>query len=169
MDQVSFSSLWASSHKIVAIYVASFVQQVADIDDIMQETAIVAHRRFADFDHNKNFTAWTNGIARNVSRNYFRQMKRQHASLDNDVIEVLAETAVAESSLLNQYAARLQACMTRLSERAQRLIQQYYGGNVDQKTVAEQEGMSASAVRTGLHRAREHLKRCIEHGDNDGA
>lgn len=165
-DRKSFPALWTQVHAVVAAYISSSIGNQADADDLLQETAITADRRFADFDQSRDFAAWCIGIARNLLRNHCRKAHRRPQVLDDDVLAYLADAAEQENASLKRYAARLEHCLSRLNERARRLIHRFYHDDIPQEQLAFDEGMSHAGVRTAIHRTRLQLRQCIE-GSSD--
>jgi RNA polymerase sigma-70 factor (ECF subfamily) len=63
-DQERFLRLWAEAQPAVAAFVHAVVRDSAAAKDLLQETALVLFRRFADYDGDRPFIAWALGVAR---------------------------------------------------------------------------------------------------------
>ena len=60
------------------------------VDDIAQETFVIAYRKLTMFERGTNFGAWLRTIARNLVRNELRRQGRRRV-LANDVAEFTDE------------------------------------------------------------------------------
>lgn len=164
-QQAGFVRHWTQAQPVVTAYLASCIPGPAEADDLLQDVALVAHRRWRDFDSQQDFLAWTLGIARNVLRNHRRAQQRSRLVHDDELLALMAETAHQEAAILKRYGVALRRCLERLNPRIRRLIRAHHLDNQPQMRLAEQEGMSHAAVRTALHRGRERLRSCLEQTD----
>ena len=56
--------LWTTHQASVANYVHALVRDRPAAQDVLQETALLAFRKFPEYDAERPFVAWTLGIAR---------------------------------------------------------------------------------------------------------
>ena len=61
-----FETLVREHADMLTVYLQSALHNTSDVDDIFQETMIIAWRRLDDFDHTRPFGPWLRGIARKL-------------------------------------------------------------------------------------------------------
>jgi RNA polymerase sigma-70 factor, ECF subfamily len=132
----------------------------AEIDDLIQDVWLKVTRHASKWDGQMT---WVMTIAANVVRDW-RKKKRLLVS-DADVVELVdarnrPDVVEADPKLLT--------CLERLRRSNERfyaaVIAVYYDALTPDEVAAIQ-GVGATAVRTGLSRARTALRTCIEGGD----
>jgi len=75
--QPDFSVEFLRHHRALWLVALSVVANTADADDVVQEAAIIALRKFDTFAAGTSFRAWMGEIVRNVARNRRRQVHRE--------------------------------------------------------------------------------------------
>jgi len=75
-----FETLVREHADMLTIYLTSALGDVPDVDDLFQETMVVAWRRLDDFDHTRPFGAWLRGIARNLLLAHRREQSRRRCT-----------------------------------------------------------------------------------------
>lgn len=111
------------------------------------------------------------GVARNVLRDYWRQVKKQPLSLEcinqpvysSDDSPGLRER-MSEQEIIEQQLSYLDMCLQELPQESRDLIIQYYmgqeGSNIkSRKFLAEQLAIPLNALRIRVHRVRAKLRR----------
>ncbi|MGJ8692947.1 MAG: sigma-70 family RNA polymerase sigma factor [Thalassotalea sp.] len=135
------------------------------VDDIAQETFIVAYKELEKFDQSLDFGHWLKGIARNLVRNEIRKNARQARIMNDklslfliDSFELNYEATVGE----HQEIAALNECINNLPMKSKELLNYKYHKEHDSKEISTVIGMSATAIRLSLMRIRHKLKHCID-------
>ena len=139
--------------------------QPDSVDDLAQETFLVAFEELDRFDDDRDFGKWLRGIARNLTRNEIRKSARRGRILDKELTEhLLAESEADQSSAgYEEYDfCALRDCLEQLPEKSRTLISRRYADEWKATFLADQFEMSATAVRLALLRIRGQLKLCIE-------
>ena len=134
------------------------------VDDLAQETFLVAYRELDKFDQNEDFGKWLRGIARNLTRNELRKNARRMRILSNELTgHLLAESEkdAAEDRFGDEDFCALRDCLEQLPEKSRDLISGRYADEWKAPYLADQFNMSATAVRLSLMRIRRQLKSCI--------
>ena len=92
--------LWTSAQPAVANYVHALVRDRGAAQDVLQETALVIFRRFADYDGQRPFLAWALGIARFQVLGIQRDAARSRVAFDEHLHRVFPEAraSVTENS-----------------------------------------------------------------------
>jgi RNA polymerase sigma-70 factor (ECF subfamily) len=135
-----------------------------EAEDLTQETFILAYRKIKTYDHARPFRNWLYTIATNVGRNAYRSRGRRIPSAKIDqgtevIVSNNRDSTIPESHELKD---RLASVVNRLPEPLPMLIQLYYQEGTTIREAAEVLGMSESAAKVALHRARKTLRTMLE-------
>ena len=140
------------------------------VDDIAQDTFVVAYRKLAMFERGTNFGAWLRTIARNLVRNELRRQGRRRVVSQEVAAVLLEESILAEQrggslEAEEQHERRmeaLRACLEELPARSRRLVQQRYFEQLSLGVIASYENANANNVSQILFRLRAALLKCIQ-------
>lgn len=138
--------------------------QLADAEDLVQETLLRAYRAADAFD-GRHPRAWLFTIMRRVEANRRRRPEFLHdrggAILDrlevSDNGSVNPETLVVEST----FDARVAAALSGLPEKYRRVVELVDAGGLRYTDAATVLGLTEGTVASRLHRARARLKRAV--------
>jgi RNA polymerase sigma-70 factor (ECF subfamily) len=161
-DHDRFLRLWTSAQASIAGYVTAVVSDRHRSDDVMQNIAVAALRRFADYDGERPFIAWAMGIAKIEILTARRDQARAATRFRGPTVESLA---MVWEELLSEADGRKQAlgeCLRGVSGRKRDLLALRYEQERPLAEIAVQLRMSAIAVRVALSRLRSALQACIE-------
>jgi RNA polymerase sigma factor (sigma-70 family) len=89
--QQRFLSLFLRSERGIFRYVAALVPNLADADDIVQQTAVALWEKFDAYDPSQPFTPWACRFALNKVRQWMERRRRWQALLENGLAEELAQ------------------------------------------------------------------------------
>ena len=81
-DPASFRQLYDEQHAFVFRSLLHLGVGASAVDDAVQETFVVVHRRLPTYDVSQPLRAWLWGIARNVAHNQRRTASREHRRRD---------------------------------------------------------------------------------------
>ena len=135
------------------------------VDDLAQETFLLAYHELDRFQEGEDFGKWLRGIARNLARNEMRKTARRCRIINAELTQHLiqkSEDKMCEAEYDQDDLSALKECIQNLSERNKGLISTYYKEELSSNALAEKFKMTASAVRITLMRVRQQLKGCIE-------
>ena len=79
--QQRFLSLFLRSEREIFRYVAALIPNVADAEDIVQQTALVLWEKFEAYDPGQPFTPWACRFALNKTRQWLERRQRWQALL----------------------------------------------------------------------------------------
>lgn len=133
-----------------------------DVDEVMQETSIIAWRKFSQFDVGTNFMAWVAAIARFEALKHRRKQSRDRLVFSEDIFEILADESLDEADTLTAHRSALGKCLEKLDERQKELLHLAYQPGVKIHEVAEKAGKSAQAFYKTIQRMRAMLLDCAE-------
>src|SRR4051812_5077217 len=95
-----FTSVQPALRRFVGYHFPAGRQQ--EIEDVLQETALVLWRKFAQYDSAKSFTNWALGVAHFELRHNQRALARIPLALDEKTSELLARRAAELSPALDR-------------------------------------------------------------------
>ncbi len=157
-----FIALLTSNQSRLFAYVLSLLGDRQQAQDVMQETNIVLWRKAAQFKLGTNFGAWMLKVAYYQVMEHRRKMNKLALFVaDDDFLAQLAEEAAGCSNRMEEQQAALQTCLQKLPDRQRDIVRRRYTEGASIKSVAEQLGIAASAIKQTLFRARTHLIACV--------
>lgn len=161
-DQARFMRLWTIAQPMVANYVHALIRDHAAAQDVLQETALVIFRRFAEYDVSRPFVGWALGIARYQVLGLQRDQMRSRVVFDEEVLAAFTDTWAELAPQESELAGYILPCLGKLAAHARRLVQMRYFDDLNASEIAERLGMASAAVRVALQRVREQLRACVE-------
>jgi RNA polymerase sigma-70 factor, ECF subfamily len=160
--QQRFLSLFLRSEKEIFRYVAVLVPNLADADDIVQQTALALWEKFDSYDPARPFTPWACRFALNKARQWIERRQRWQALLDNGLAEELALRREELQPGFDTRLRHLEGCLDKLPEEQRSLVEGYYFRRDGIETLGERSGRTAAATYKMLQRIRRTLQTCIE-------
>jgi RNA polymerase sigma-70 factor, ECF subfamily len=138
-------------------------RQTAGIDEVVQETWLIAVRRIRDFEPRKGcFLDWLRGIAGNVIRNHSRRRRTEQlkfeTATDGAVAADDAEPRIEEA----ERSARVAAALSALPENYAAVLQAKYLEQRSVSDIAQAWNQSAKAIESLLVRARSAFREQFE-------
>ena len=162
-------SIFAQLVRDQQAHLRAFIQMLGvqpdSVDDLAQETFLVAFRELDSFDKERDFGKWLRGIARNLVRNEIRKTARRCRIIDEELTQHLlaqAEEGHSDEGFDDEDFRALRDCLESLPEKSRKLIAGRYADEWKAPFLADQMEMSANAVRLALMRIRQRLRGCIE-------
>lgn len=153
--------LWVPHQMQTHAYIRTLVADRAATEDILQETAAVAWRKFDLFEPGTRFDQWVYRIAHNQVLYYARKRRRDLLMFGDELLEQIAEESAAESSASNDYLHALESCLQKLAEHDRRLVRKRYAAGATNRSVSQEVGRSESAISRALNRIQLALLHCI--------
>ena len=160
--QQRFLSLFLRSEREIYRYVAVLVPNVADAEDIVQQTALALWEKFDAYDPGQPFTPWACRFALNKARQWIERRQRWQALLDRGLAEELVQRRQELQPELERRLRHLEACLGRLPAEQRSLIERYYYQSSGVDTLAERSGRTVAATYKMLQRVRHALQLCME-------
>jgi len=135
------------------------------VDDIFQDTVLVAWRRLPDYDRTRPFGAWLRGIARNIVLDFWSRSGRERPTDDSilDGIERRAERHDrVDREEFRAQLSNLDECVAALPDEYRTVIHMCYRLDAPVAQIAAEVGASVEAVKKRLQRARAMIAACME-------
>src|SRR5690242_6511707 len=160
--QQRFLSLFLRSEREVFRYVAALVPNVADAEDIVQQTALALWEKLDAYDPTQPFTPWACRFALNKTRQWIERRQRWQALLEGGLAEELAQRREALRPEIETRLRHLEGCLNKLPAERRSLVEGYYYRRDGIEKLAEETGRSVAATYKTLQRIRHALQSCIE-------
>jgi RNA polymerase sigma-70 factor (ECF subfamily) len=136
------------------------------LDDVWQETMIVAWRKLEEFDRTKPFGPWLRGIA---ARTLLAQRRAAHRTVLLDDLEALQylsnrfeQVQQLSGDTLDEKLDALRDCVSRLTAVEQECIELRYRDDLMPAAMSERIGVALETVKKRLVRAKQQLQTCME-------
>lgn len=160
--QQRFLSLFLRSEQEIFRYVAVLVPNVADAEDIVQQTALALWEEFDAYDPSQPFTPWACRFALNKARQWIGRRQRWQALLERGLAEELAQRREELRPELETRLKHLESCLGKLPEAQRSLVEGYYYRRDGIDKLADDSGRTTAATYKTLQRIRQVLQVCIE-------
>jgi RNA polymerase sigma-70 factor, ECF subfamily len=167
--QQRFLSLFLRSEREVFRYVAALVPNVADAEDIVQQTALTLWEKFDAYDPSRPFTPWACRFALNKARQWIERRQRWQTLLQDGLAEELAQRREELRPELEVRLKHLEGCIGKLPKDQRSLVEGYYYHRTEIEKVAENHGRTVEATYKALQRIRAALQICIENSAKGAA
>src|ERR1051326_4610706 len=124
--QQRFLSLFLRSEREVFRYVAALVPNVADAEDIVQQTALALWQKFDAYDPSQPFTPWACRFALHKTKQWIERRQRWQALLENGLAEELAQRREEVRPELERRLRLLEGCLDKLPGEQRSMVEGYY-------------------------------------------
>jgi len=163
---------WAQSQPTIAAFIHSLVPNFQDADDILQSVAVITVEKFEQFDRNRSFSAWANGISKKLILKYYSDKGKKRAILGIDSIEKIAQVYEQESRSIHDHKDALEKalkkCLMQLKGKWKKIMDMHYMDEFSPTRIAQQLSMTRNNVFVSLHRIRLSLKDCVKREIHEG-
>jgi RNA polymerase sigma-70 factor (ECF subfamily) len=143
----------------IRAFVRALQPSLMDADDVLQETFLTVSRKASSFEPGTNFIAWACGIARLKVLESYRQQKRANGLSEAALIALAEQAPAPEITALREEA--LSRCIEKLAPKSRDLLWRRYSNRQDSEEMAAALGMTSTAVRVALSKARAFLRDCV--------
>jgi RNA polymerase sigma-70 factor (ECF subfamily) len=158
-----FSELLRDGRSRVFGYLLALVQNLADAEDLYQQTALLLWEKFDQYEPGTDFGSWATTVAHYTALNFLRTQSRRRALFSEAAIQRLAAMqSEIKSSEGSRRSDALAKCVASLPEGERRLVRLRYEGERSVEDIAAQERRTVGAVYTALSRIRKSLLACVE-------
>src|SRR5215212_6089010 len=153
--QQQFLSLFLRSEREVFRYVAALVPNVADAEDIVQQTAIALWEKFEAYDSSQPFTPWACRFALNKTKQWIERRQRWQVLLEAGLAEELAQRRAELRPELETRLKHLEGCLSKLPDEQRSIVEGYYYRRDSMEKLAEESGRTVAAAYKALQRIRQ--------------
>ena len=154
---LDIQQVWRDYGDRLRRFLVSKVASPEDAEDLLQEVLIKTHRHLPTLNDPKKFQAWLFQIARNTLTDYYR--KQRVTVSDQSLPEPAALDREDDPGKVRQELRRcLQPFLKRLPKTYREAVEAVDLKDQSQKSLAEELGLSHSAVKSRVQRGRKILK-----------
>ncbi|MBS0263085.1 MAG: sigma-70 family RNA polymerase sigma factor [Planctomycetes bacterium] len=167
-SQALFLRLFLSSERELFRYVAALVPNLADAEEVVQQTAVTLWKKFDQFDRGKPFTPWACGFAINIVKQWAASRKRWQSLLQPGLAEELTSRRAQLRPQFDNLLRHLDHCLEQLPAAERDLVEAYYFRRQSVDAIAAESRRSVDAVYKTLQRIRSMLRQCIDRSVRKG-
>lgn len=150
---------------MLCAFLRSLVRRPEVVDDLFQQTALVAWRRLGDYDRARPFGPWLRGIAARVAMAHRRKAAHDFVRCEPGVIEALGarldEVNRLPGDTFAQRAAGIRGCLDQLPAGMRDAVEMAYERGMLLKQIAAALSSSEEAIKKRVQRARVLLADCL--------
>jgi len=161
IDREEFARLFSRNARRIYGFIMTLVFNHHDAEEVFQNTSVVLWNKFADFKPGSNFFAWASRIAYYEVLSLMKQQRRSR-TLSEEVLELLADEAVALSDGSSARYEALEECLSRLTAPDRELLQERYYYQRPPKQIAANQSRSVHSIYRALSRIHNLLLNCVQ-------
>lgn len=150
------------AQRVLHSFILTMVWNVADADDVLQETNLVLWRKAAEFDPGREFLPWAMRCAQLQALAHLKRRQRSKLVFDDALLDQLANESIAEAKETEMRRAAMAACLEKLPSDQRRLLARRYEPAGSVNALAAARGTTPKALSESLRRMRHALLLCIE-------
>ena len=150
---------YAESEVALHTFVRSLVPTRQMASEVMQDVIIVLWEKF---DAAADFQGWAFGVAKNVALRHLRRQSRDRHVFDDELVNQLADDAVALVPVHDGHREALERCLDKLPAAQRELVLTAYTKGTRMDELATRRGQTPMALYKLLHRIRQALLECVE-------
>ncbi len=155
-----FMRLFSQHSRRIYQFILTLAMNHIDADEVYQNTCVILWKKFGSYDPTGSFYAWACRIAQLEFMQVRRKNKRMQTFSD-DVLNLLADQAIAHAHELGARQDALADCLDKLDARDRQLIEQRYYGERAPKEIARLRSSSVHSVYRALARIHTSLRECV--------
>ena len=157
-----FLRLFLSSERELFRYVAALIPNLADAEEIVQQTAVALWSKFDQYDPGLPFTPWACRFAINIVKQWAASRQRWKSLAAEGLVEQLAERRDGLQPQMEDRLRHLGDCLQKLPAEQREIIEAYYWQRSGVEEIAAMTGRSVAAIYKLLQRIRALLRECIQ-------
>ena len=150
-------------------YLRVLVKDADTVDDLYQETMLIAWRRIDDFDRTRSFGAWVRGIAKRCAWDHARRHQRESDIIKDSALQYLEQNIRRiEQRPGDTWSDKLDVlndCLSHLSQELLETVHYHYREELPTERIAGLLNASREAIKKRLQRARKLLHDCLRRKD----
>jgi RNA polymerase sigma-70 factor (ECF subfamily) len=161
-EQASFGQLMHRYAGAVYNLAYRMLGDAQDAEDASQEIFLRAYTRLTSFDPTRRFSTWLLSIASNYCIDRLRRRRFAWLTLDDVAFSLPSHERGPERSALDREERdRVQAALRRLPDHYRLVLVLRYWQEMSYNEIAQVTGLTESALKTRLHRARHMLAEAL--------
>jgi RNA polymerase sigma-70 factor (ECF subfamily) len=164
-DRRAFEDLVRQTHLDTYTLALRLTANEEDARDVVQETYLRAWRGIGRFRGDAQFSTWLYRITANTAATHVTRRRRHRTEaldLTQEPEELGVDASPADAAEAAAERARLTAALDRLAPKLRAVVVLKDVYDLPHETIAEELGISVSAAKVRLHRARRRLRDELE-------
>jgi RNA polymerase sigma factor (sigma-70 family) len=161
-----FEILARENADALTAFLRASLYDAAAVDDLFQETLLIAWRKIGEYDRTRPFGAWLRGIARRLVLAHAHQSAREIPVSSERVLDYLdqrlEQVECQPGDTLDEKIAALRDCLARLEPMYREPLDLHYDQRRTTEWIAEKLETTKDAIQKRLQRARLQLADCLE-------
>lgn len=161
-----FEILVREHASMLTAYIRSLMQDPGAVEDVWQETMLVAWRRLDEFDRKRPFGPWLRGIATRVAMANRRSAAKWVVLEDGGALEYLEgqfeRLHKLQGDTFDEKLDALRDCVERLSPAERECIQMRFAEELKPAEMSQRMGLGLESVKKRLFRAKRQLSACLQ-------
>lgn len=147
--------------------VRRFEKDSDEVEELAQEIFVKAYEKLRQFNENSKFSTWLYTIAMNHCRDYAKNVRRKNhriSEMDSGFLDSnYSEQQTPHLKMeIKEWGQLLKQSLLQLSDDYSEPFLMKYRDGMSYKTMSEETGVSESALKVRVHRARKELKILLE-------
>lgn len=161
-DRAAFSQLMHRYAGAVHNLAYRMLGNSQDAEDASQEIFLRAYTRLSSFDRERRFSTWLLSIGSNYCIDRLRRRRFAWMTLDDVAFSLPStERGPERNALLREQQAMVQRALMRLPDNYRLVTVLRYWQDMSYDEIAQATGLTESAIKTRLHRARHMLAEAL--------
>jgi RNA polymerase sigma-70 factor (ECF subfamily) len=157
-----FLQLFVRHERAMRAYARTLLPSWQDVDEAIQESSLVAWRKFEDFDPATNFAAWLATIVRFEALRLRRARHRNRLIFSDELLQLLENEGAEDYDRLERQRSALEKCLSQLQETQRQILALAYNSDLKLHQVAEKSGHSTEGFYKLIQRLRAALLKCAQ-------
>ncbi len=161
-----FEILMREHSQTLLAFVRSSVRDPGLVDDIWQETMLVAWKKLDQFDRQRPFGPWLRGIAAKTILSRMRRQRQWIQVEDQNDLDYLSarfeHVHALAGDTLDEKLDALRDCVSRLSQPERECIEGRYRDEMQPAELSRKLDLQLETVKKRLQRAKAKLLECIQ-------
>ncbi len=149
-----FENLYLQFRQKIKEFILSRVRDDQTAEDIMHDVFLKIHNKIETLRDERKLESWIYQIARNAVTDHFREKK----TLPLERVEIPEDTSGKDDDSFREIAFGLESMVDTLPEHYREALLLSEFGGLTQKEMADKLGISLSAAKSRVQRARAMLK-----------
>lgn len=166
-----FEILVRENADMLTSFLRSAVSDAAVVDDLFQETFLVAWKNLDRYDRSRPFAPWVRGIASRLVLAERRRSYRHRVTTEAEIEHLGELFDTFNERVGDTWGEKLEAlsrCLDRLKPPLRKVLDLRYQGGLGCREIAQSTGDSLEAVKKRLQRARSQVAVCLGPEVGDG-
>lgn len=156
-----FEQLYSRYFQKVYYQVISYVKDAEEAQDLTQDIFVKLFGRLSNYQGKSSFSTWLFAISRNAVLDHLRRKKKiPETHVEESNLEIIPE--VGDDELLKLRADRLAIIMEEISPDDKAILIMMYAHEWQMDEISEHMGMSLSAIKMRIKRAKHKVKSLYE-------